>query len=318
MPGMDVVTPTAPWLWGVFFAVVFGMMAVDLLIFQRSSRRLGLREAAIWTAVWVALALAFNAVIWWWRGPVRGLEFLTGYLIEESLSLDNLFVFLVIFRYFAVPPTQYRIVLTWGIVGAVVLRGLMIGFGVALIGLVAWALQFFGALLVVTAYKLFREEETRVEPDQNLLVRTAKRFFPVVPRFVGDHFFVRSRGRWGMTPLMIVLLVVSTTDVVFATDSIPAIFAVTRDPFIVFTSNLFAVMGLRSIFFLLADVLHLFRFLRQGLALVLGFIGAKMLLEHWIHASILVSLGGVVVILGGSIAASMAFPKQSVSRRRAS
>ncbi len=308
MPAVDLVTPTPLWLWAAFFGVVFGMMAVDLLIFQRSTRRLGLREAAAWTAVWVGLALGFNAVVWACRGPVRGLEFLTGYLIEESLSLDNLFIFLVIFRYFAVPARLYRVVLTWGIVGAVLLRGLMIGCGVALLGWFAWTLQLFGVLLVVTAVKLFVEEETRVDPDRNLVVRAARRLYPVVPRFAGGRFFVPAGGRRAMTPLMIVLLVVCTTDVVFATDSIPAIFAVTRDPFIVFSSNMFAVMGLRSIFFLLADVLHLFRFLRQGLALVLGFIGIKMLAEPWVHASILVSLGGVVVILAGTIAASLAFP----------
>jgi len=279
---MEPVTLTSPWLWGAFFVVVFGMMAVDLLGFQRSARRVTFRAAAAWTVVWVLLALGFNAAVWVWRGPVRGLEFLTGYLIEESLSLDNLFVFLVIFRYFQVPEHRYRVVLTWGILGAVILRGLMIGCGVALIGWFAWTLQLFGVLLLVTAVKLFTETGHRVDPNRNWLVRAARTMLPVSTRAAGDRFFVRSAGRWAMTPLLIVLLVVSTTDVIFATDSIPAIFAVTRDPFIVFTSNMFAVMGLRSIFFLLADILHLFRFLRQGLALVLGFIGVKMLSEPWV------------------------------------
>lgn len=314
MPTMDAVTPTSPWLWGAFFFIVFGMMAVDLLGFQRSARRVSIRAAVAWTTVWVLLALGFNAVVWAWRGPVRGLEFLTGYLIEESLSLDNLFVFLVIFRYFQVPEHRYRVVLTWGILGAVILRGLMIGCGVALIGWFAWTLQLFGALLLVTAVKLFWDEGHRVDPDRNWLVRSARRIFPMATRAVGDRFFVRAAGGWAMTPLFIVLLVVSTTDVIFATDSIPAIFAVTRDPFVVFTSNMFAVMGLRSIFFLLADIMHLFRFLRQGLALVLGFIGVKMLAEPWVHASILVSLGGVVLILGGSVGVSLAFPLASKKR----
>ena len=301
---------TPAWLWAVFLVVVAGMMALDLLVFQRTARRVGLREAAAWTVVWVGLALGFNLLVWWARGPERGLEFLTGYVIEESLSLDNLFVFLVIFRFMALPAHQYRLVLTWGILGAVVLRGIMIGGGMALIHSFAWMLEVFGVFLLVTAIKLFTEEEHRVAPEHNVLVRLARRVFPVFPRYAGDRFFVRTGGRTAMTPLLIVLLVVSTTDVIFATDSIPAIFAVTRDPFIVFTSNMFAVMGLRSIFFLLADILHLFRFLRQGLALVLGFIGGKMLLERWVHLPILWSLAGVAVILGVSVAASWVFPER--------
>jgi tellurite resistance protein TerC len=311
-------TSTSPWLWAVFAGIVAGMMALDLLVFQREARAVSRREAAAWTAGWVGLALGFNALVWAWRGPDRGLEFLTGYLIEESLSLDNLFVFLVIFRYFSLPPHQYRIVLTWGILGAIILRGVMIVCGVALVSWFAWTLELFGLLLVVTATRLFYEEETKVEPEHNLLVRVARLVYPVAHRGTGDRFFVRgARGRGhAMTPLFIALLVICTTDVVFATDSIPAIFAVTRDPFVVFTSNMFAVMGLRSVFFLLADLLHVFRFLRQGLALVLGFIGAKMLLDHWVHASILVSLGGVALILAGSVAASLAFREPVRQRRR--
>jgi tellurite resistance protein TerC len=314
MPTMD---STAPWLWAVFAGIVAGMMALDLVVFQREARAVSRREAALWTAAWVGLALGFNALVWAWRGPQRGMEFLTGYLIEESLSLDNLFVFLIIFRYFALPSHQYRIVLTWGILGAILLRGVMIVGGVALISWFAWTLELFGLLLVVTATRLFYEEEEKVEPERNLLVRAARLIYPVAHRGTGDRFFVRRGRRKAMTPLFIALLVISTTDVVFATDSIPAIFAVTRDPFVVFTSNMFAVMGLRSVFFLLADLLHVLRFLRQGLALVLGFIGAKMLVEHWVHASILVSLGGVALILAGSVAASLLFPAPVRKPRRA-
>ncbi len=316
---------TPAWAWGGFLVFIAGMMAVDLVAYRRSSGAMSFRSAAGWSVLWIGLALAFNLVLLMWRGPGPALEFLTGYVVEESLSLDNLFVFLVIFRFFALPARQYRLVLTWGILGAVILRGVMIAAGVALISVFSWAIQAFGVLLVWTAWKLFTEKEEKVEPEVNPLVRLARRFYPVWPRFAGDRFFIRRGRRTLMTPLLVVLLVVSTTDVVFATDSIPAIFAITRDPFIVFTSNMFAVMGLRSIFFMLAGVLHQFRYLREGLAVVLGLIGVKMLVEHHLVIPIPVALAVVAGVLAGSIGLSLVADRRerdaprpsSISRRGA-
>ncbi len=304
------------WVWTLFLAFVALMTAVDLVVFQRKAHAISLKEAAAWSGAWIGLALAFNLLVWGWLGPRPALEFLTGYLIEESLSLDNLFVFLVIFQYFSLASKLYRLVLTWGILGAVILRGIMIFAGVALVNRFSFVIGIFGALLLLTAVKLLFQKEERVDPDRNLLVRFARLFYPVVRDFHGTRFWVRRRdGPAAKTPQLVVLIVVSTRKEVFATDSIPAIFAVTRDPFIVFTSNLFAVMGLRSIFFLLAGVLHKFRFLRHGLAAVLGFIGTKMVLEPWLHLSILASLGGVVVLLAGSLAASLLFPATRKGKR---
>ena len=294
-------------MWFAFLGFVAAMMALDLCVVQRRRHAVGMREAALWSMVWVGLALCFNVIVLAWQGREKALEFLTGYLIEESLSVDNLFVFLVIFRYFSLPLDQYRHVLTWGILGAIILRGLMIGAGVALIGMFQWVLYVFGVFLVYTAVRLAVQEEERFDPDRNILVRAARKVLPVTPRYERGLYFVRNAsGRVAMTPQFLVLLTVCTADVVFATDSIPAIFAVTRDPFIIFTSNMLAVMGLRSIFFLLAAVMSRFRYLRQGLALVLGFIGLKMLAEPWIEVPVLVSLAVVIAIIAGSFVISMA------------
>jgi tellurite resistance protein TerC len=304
------------WVWIAFLAFVAAMMAIDLAVFQRKAHVVGLREAGAWSAVWIALALAFGALVWSWRGSVRGLEFFTGYLIEESLSLDNLFVFLVIFRYFSLPENQYRNVLTWGILGAIVLRGTLILAGVALIGRFGWIVWVLGAFLVYTAVKLLLQEgEMRVDPERSWLVRAARLFFPVEPRHLHGRYLVKDRsGRWAMTTKMIVLLVVSAADVAFAVDSIPAIFAVTNDPYIAFTSNMLAVMGLRSIFFLLAGLLPRIRYLRHGLSLVLGFIGVKMLGEHWVHVPILASLAVVAAIIAGCAVISF-LPRRRSSGR---
>jgi len=305
------------WVWASFLAFMAAMMALDLGVFHRKAHAVSLREAGIWTAVWVSLALIFDLGILKIQGPTRALEFLTGYVIEESLSVDNLFVFLVIFRYFALPEKHYHRVLIWGIIGAVILRGVMIFGGVALVNSFSWTLYLFGALLVYTAVKLFFEEDTRVEPEKNPLVRLARLVFPVTHDYVGGRFFTASRTGWpAMTPMFIVLMVVSTADVVFAVDSIPAVFAVTRDPFIIFTSNMFAVMGLRSVFFLLAGVLPKFRFLKPGLSFALFFIGAKMLLEKWVHIPVFVSLGAVAGILAVAVLASWLFPAKPVVKRK--
>lgn len=298
---------TTWWMWAGFLAFVAVMMALDLGVFHRRAHAVSLREAGGMTVFWVGLALGFNLLIWAWRGPTSALEFTTGYLVEESLSVDNLFVFLIVFKYFALPASQYHRVLVWGIIGAVLMRGLMIGLGAALISRFHWILYLFGAALVVTAIRLaVSQEGEQVHPGRNLLVRLARRIWPVTHGYRGGAFFVRTRtGRLSMTPLLLVVLVVESTDVVFAVDSIPAIFAITTDPFIVFTSNIFAILGLRSIFFLLAGIIHKFRYLRYGLALVLGFIGVKMLVEPWVHIPILASLGVVGATLTGSVVLSL-------------
>jgi tellurite resistance protein TerC len=295
------------WVWAAFLAFVAAMMILDLGIIQRRHHMPGFREAAFWSALWVGIALAFCGLIWIWRGPQLGMEFLTGYLIEESLSLDNLFVFLVIFRYFSLPEKHYRSVLTWGILGAIVLRAVMIFAGVAIINRFEWVILVLGAFLVYTAVKLVtQDEEVQVDLERSWIVRIVRVFLPVHPRHRHGSYFVKNRaGRWTMTTQLIVLLVVEATDVAFAVDSIPAIFAVTRDPFIIFTSNMLAVMGLRSIFFLMVGVLHRIQYLRHGLALVLGFIGVKMLAERWVHVPILASLAVVAVIIAGCVAISL-------------
>ncbi len=297
---------TSPWLYAGFLSFVGVMMALDLGIFHRKAHVVSLKEAAIWSAIWVGLALLFAAGVWKFRGGEAGLAFLTGYVVEESLSVDNLFVFLVIFRYFALPRHLFHKALVWGILGAILTRGIMIGIGAAVISRYHWVLYLFGALLVITAIKLFREGDgDHVDPGNNPLLRWARKLWPVTKTYQGGSFFVTRDGRTAATPLFLVVLVVESTDIVFAVDSIPAIFAITQDPFIVFTSNMFAVMGLRSIFFLLAGILHSFRYLKVGLALVLGFIGVKMLVEPWVHVSIGTSLAVVAVTLAGSIVASL-------------
>jgi tellurite resistance protein TerC len=307
------------WAWVGFLSFVGLMLALDLGVFHRKAHVVGVREAAIWTVVWILLALAFGVLVWHWRGPTRGLEYFAGFLIEKSLSVDNLFVFMVIFSYFGLPPLLYHRVLVWGIVGAVVLRGIMIAVGVALIAKFHWVLYLFGALLLYTAFKLATQRGDEVHPDRNVLVRLVRSVWPVTSRYSGGRFFVRDRRRgWAVTPLFVVVLAIESTDVVFATDSIPAIFAITRDPFIVFTSNIFAILGLRAIFFLIAGIIHKFRYLRTGLALVLGIIGLKMLAEDFVHVPILVSLGAVGLILAGSVALSLLADarERGVMRRR--
>lgn len=315
---MSAMPVTSAWMWIGFFGFVAGMMALDLGVFHKKAHVVTLKEAGIWSAVWVALSLGFDLIVWANKGRTAGLEFLTGYVIEESLSLDNLFVFLVIFRYFRLPEKHYHRVLIWGIIGAIVLRGLMISLGVELVNRFEWTIPVFGAILLFTAVRLVHAGEERIEPGKNWLFRITRLFFEVEPRFHDGAFFIARRGRWAMTPLFVALLVVSSADVVFATDSIPAIFAVTRDPFIVFTSNMFAVMGLRSMFFLLSGILDRFRYLKVGLALVLGFIGIKMMLEPWVHIPIGLSLAVVALTLAGSIGLSLRVDRNTgtVTRRR--
>src|SRR5262245_31346625 len=275
---MGVETIASPGLWAGFIAFVVLMLLLDLGIFHRSAHAVRPREALVWTLVWIALALAFDAGIYVWFGADRALEFLTGYVIEKALSVDNLFVFLVVFSYFAVPPEYQHRVLFWGVLGALVMRAIFIVVGAALLQHFHWVIYLFGGFLVFTGVKLLAGIGDEVHPERNPLLRVFRRAIPSVPDYRGPRFTVVEHGRRLATPLFAVLVVIEATDVVFAVDSIPAIFAVTGDPFIVFTSNIFAILGLRSLYFVLASAMGKFRYLNTGLGLVLAFVGAKMLI----------------------------------------
>ncbi|HEY3115055.1 MAG TPA: TerC family protein [Gemmatimonadaceae bacterium] len=303
------------WGWIGFNVVVLAILALDLGVLHKRSEKVTLREAATWSAIWVALSLCFALAVYRTMGKESGLEFLTGYLIEYALSVDNIFVFVLIFSYFSVPEKYQHRVLFWGIIGALVLRGVMIVAGSALVTRFAWTLYVFGAFLVFTGIRMaLQKDEAAYNPERDPVLLLARRLLPVTPDYRGDSFFVREPDSTGKlriaaTPLFIVLLIVDTTDIVFATDSIPAIFAVTRDPFIVYTSNICAVLGLRALYFLLASVVDKFVYLKLGLSIVLIFIGAKMLLEPFIHIPIVGSLGVVGAVLGASILASLRWPR---------
>jgi tellurite resistance protein TerC len=298
------VTSDNLFLWVIFNVFVLGMLALDLLVLHRKAHAVSLREALAWSCVWVSLALLFSLGVYFVRGGEKALEFLTGYVIEWSLSVDNLFVFLVIFSYFAVPPIYQHRVLFWGILGALVLRAIFIATGSALLANFHWMIYVFGGFLVFTGIKLLFAGEDKVEPEKNPAVRLLRRFIKVTPDYQGQRFFIRKDGTLWATPLLLVLVVVETTDVIFAVDSIPAIFAITLDPFIVYTSNVFAILGLRALFFLLAGVMEMFRYLKVGLSFVLCFVGAKMMLVDLYKIPIGISLGVVAGILGISILAS--------------
>ena len=297
------------WPWIAFLAFVIVMLALDLGVIHRKVHVIRPKEALGWSAFWVSLALIFCGILYFWKGPGTAIEFLTGYLIEESLSVDNLFVFVLIFTYFRVPPEYQHRVLFWGILGALILRATFILAGAWLLNRFSWIEYIFGAFLVLTAIRMLKGGEPEIHPEGNRVVRLFRRIFPVTKEYDGTKFFVRVNGVLSATPLFIVLILVETTDVVFALDSIPAIFGVTRDPFIVFTSNIFAILGLRALYFLLASVLTLFAYLNIGLACVLAFIGLKMLLSHWIHIPTSVSLMVVFGFLALSILASVVFGK---------
>jgi tellurite resistance protein TerC len=298
-----------PLQWGVFFVLVAVMLALDLGVFHRKERRTSLREALFWSIFWTILAFVFNYWIYSQFGSEPGLQFLTGYVIERSLSFDNIFVFIVIFNYFAVPAEYQHRVLFWGILGALISRGVFIALGTTLLEQFEWLIYVFGAFLLYTGIKILREGgETEVHPEKNPVVRLFQRFVPLTSQYHGKHFFVREGGRWVATPLMLVLVVVEATDVVFAVDSIPAIFAITLDRFIIFTSNIFAILGLRALYFLLAGLMHKFRYLGLGLGLVLIFIGAKMLIHDWVEIPTNGSLGIVLGILALAVVASLLRP----------
>jgi TerC family integral membrane protein len=302
-------------LWVGFNLFVLALLAVDLGLFHREAHEVSVREAAVWSCVWVALSLLFCLGIYRFEGSQAGLEFLTGYLIEKALSVDNIFVFVMVFAYFGVPRRYQHRILFWGILGALVLRGSMIATGAYLIHRFQWITYVFGAFLVVTAYRMATQDEEGIEPEANPVIHLVRRFMPVTHVYHGQRFFAREssgldgRMRTVATPLLVVLVLVETTDVVFALDSIPAIFAVTRDPFLVYSSNVFAILGLRAMYFLLAGVIHRFHYLQMGLSVVLAFVGTKMLLAETYAVPIGISLGVVAAILALSVAASLVFPK---------
>jgi tellurite resistance protein TerC len=304
---------TNVWLWVGFIAFVLLMLSLDLGVFNRTPHVVKAREALTWTAVWVGLALLFAAGLAVLVDHQSALTFLTGYVIEESLSVDNIFVIVLIFRYFAVPAQFQHRVLFWGILGALIMRGLFIGLGAALLARFDWIFYIFGALLVFTGIRMAVKQDEEFDGEQNPVVKLVRRFLPLTSGYRGKHFFAMEGGRRSATPLLLVLVLVEVTDLIFAVDSIPAIFGITRDPFLVFTSNIFAVLGLRSLFFLLASVVTKFHLLKYGLAVILTFVGAKMLVEQWIHIPILLSLGVVVGVLGASIGASLLWPAKIAS-----
>jgi tellurite resistance protein TerC len=296
-------------LWVSFNLFVLILLALDLGVFHRHSHTIKIKEALGWSAFWVLLALLFNLVIYYWRGPAVALSFLTGYLIEKSLSVDNLFVFLMIFSYFKVAPLYQHKVLFWGIVGALVMRAIFIGAGVALIQTFHWVIYVFGVFLIIIAVRMAFEEEKEIHPEKNPVLKLFRRLMPVTEDYVAGKFFIRKNKKSFATPLFVVLLVIETTDVIFAVDSIPAILAITTDPFIVYTSNVFAILGLRALYFALAGAMELFHFLNRGLALILAFVGVKMLISKLYEIPVGVALGVVVLTLVITIVASIMFPK---------
>jgi len=308
------------WVWVGFIVFVLAMLAVDLGVFNRTAHVVTPREAARWSILTVILAMIFaSGIAWGWlpvgvEGKGKALEFITGYLIELALSVDNIFVFVLLFSYFKVPPKYQHRVLFWGVLGALVMRGAMIWAGALLIERFHWIIYVFGAFLVFTGIRMAMQDEMDIEPESNPALKLVRRFFPVTPHYHGQNFFVKEevggRLRQVATPLFVVLVLVETTDLIFAVDSIPAIFAVTRDPFLVFTSNVFAILCLRSLYFLLAGVIERFYLLKLGLSAVLVFIGIKMLASGVYHVPIAISLGVVALLLGASVVGSLMFPKE--------
>lgn len=308
----------APWMWAAFIGLILGLLALDLFVFHKDAHVVTIREATTWSVIWVALGLLFGALVWAWFGPTRGGEYFAGYLIEKALSIDNIFVFALVFGYFSVPAQYQHRVLFWGIIGAIVFRAIFIIAGAALLKEFHWLIYVFGAILVVTGAKMALNRETEVHPEKNPLLRLARRFVPMTSEYHGQRFFVRRAGTLVATPLFAVLLVVEATDVVFAIDSIPAIFSITQEPFIVFASNAFAILGLRSLYFVLADMMHRFVYLKVGLGAILVLAGAKMFLSDTAYeVDIWTSLGAIGLVLVASIAASLVATRNRPTAPRA-
>lgn len=306
------------WAWLSFHGLVFVMLALDLGVFNRKIHAPTFREAALWSGVWISLALLFNGVVFHWMGPLKGTEWFTGYVLEKSLSVDNLFVFVMLFAAFNVEIKNQHRILYWGILGALIMRAAMILAGTALLNRFEWMMYVFGAFLVYTGIKMFFVEEAGKDPTKNALVRVFQRFMPFDPQGGHQHFFTKKNHRLYATPMLLVLITVEVTDLVFAVDSIPAVLAITRDPFVVYTSNVFAILGLRSLYFLLAKMMDRFHRLKVGLAVILTFVGVKMCVAHWLKTGlgiadqtlILTSLVFIVSVLAGSIVASLAWPSE--------
>ncbi len=291
--------------WLIFGGVALALLAADLFIMNRKAHVLSIREASIWSAIVVSTALAFGGFVYYLSGPTSALEYYTGYLVELSLSVDNLFVFILIFSYFAVPAEAHSKVLNWGIFGAAIMRGIMVVAGSLVLNRFEWLFVVLGVVLLFTAVKMFRAEDERIEPEKNPLVRLARRLIPMSGAYEDTKFFVKTHRGWVATPLLLVVLVIEWTDVVFAIDSIPAIFAITRDPFIVYSSNIFAILGLRAMFFVLADAMGRFVYLKPGVGVILGFVGIKMILSQWVHLPVSLSLGVILTVLIGSVVMSL-------------
>ncbi len=292
-----------PWIW--FNLFVIAMLAIDLGVFNRKAHTVSLKEALTWSAVWIALSLAFNAGIYIFRGPDPAIQFFTGYLIEKSLSVDNIFVFVLIFSYFHVPTAYQHRVLFWGVLGALILRGAMIAIGATLIEDFHWIIYIFGAFLVFTGIRMALQKNESVNPEKNPLLKFVRRVLPVTEDYEQSRFVVQRAGRLMVTPLLLVLIVIETTDLVFAVDSIPAIFAVTTDPFIVYTSNVLAILGLRSLYFVFANIIHKFYYLKPALAIILSYVGVKMLLADIFKIPTAVSLLIIVLVLAIAVVASL-------------
>jgi tellurite resistance protein TerC len=296
--------------WILFNLFVLAMLALDMVVLNRPPHRPGLRESLTWSAIWIALAGAFAIVELFWHGHTQALQFVTGYVIELSLSVDNLFVFLLIFRYFKVPDEHQHKVLLWGILGALIMRGIFIAAGVGLLNRFRWITYLFGAILVYSGFRLFQQGKERIHPEHNPILRLLRSVLPVTNEYVGGRFFTRRKGLYA-TPLFIALLAVETSDLLFAVDSIPAVLAITLNAFIVYTSNVFAVLGLRSMYFALASLMDLFHYLHYGLSLVLILIGLKMLGSHYINISTGWALATVLFVLAASVVASLLHPQKS-------
>ncbi len=300
-------------VWAGFLLFVLLMLALDLGVFHRKSHEVKIREALIWSAVWISLALIFNVGVYFLMGKEKAIEFLTGYVIEKSLSVDNLFVFIMVFSYFNVDTKYQHKVLFWGILGALIMRAIFIFAGVALIQQFHWIIYVFGAFLIFTGIKMLVQKEEKMEPEKNPLVRLFKRFFPVTETMHGDRFFVKINAKTVATPLFIVLLIIEFTDLIFAVDSIPAILAISTDTFIIFTSNVFAILGLRALYFALAGIAKLFYYLKYGLSAILVFVGVKMVIAGFFKIPVMYSLLVIVSILILSILASVIFPKKQIA-----
>jgi tellurite resistance protein TerC len=303
-------------IWIVFFLIVLALLALDLGVFHRKSHEISIREAMIWSVIWIAVALAFNIFVFLWFGQETALQFSTAYIVERSLSVDNLFVFLLIFSYFKVPPAYHYRVLFWGIIAALVLRGIFIGFGITLIQSFDWIIYIFGAFLIYTALKMaFAGKDEETDLSQNSVLKLSKKILPTTEHYDGGKFFSRKGGRFLATPLFLVLLVVETSDLIFAVDSVPAVLGVTLNPFVAYTSNVFAILGLRALYFALAGCMLMFRFLSGGITVILAFVGGKMLVSGFYEVPVAAALGAILFVLAASVGLSVLWPENRGQER---